>query len=204
MPGRGRCSAKRHIGSPAAVADGWLTLHRRAEGPPNTGGVYFLGRRSSPIPVPLCVRRSATYDAWTPKVSIQARATTDTFVYASATRGFKSGGFNPSWPEPDGRIAPSSPGASREASNRRWPAGGSSQHRGVLQRPSRSAGAVVHPSGPVRHHNAASADVRGVEAEVAARGADPAVGTCLMARRDLSSLPCRRGAAGRSMRTATA
>jgi iron complex outermembrane receptor protein len=41
-----------------------------------------------------------SYDAWTPKVSIQARATADTFFYASAARGFKSGGFNPSWPEP--------------------------------------------------------------------------------------------------------
>jgi iron complex outermembrane recepter protein len=30
-------------------------------------------------------------DAWTPRESIEVRAARDTFVYASATRGFKSG-----------------------------------------------------------------------------------------------------------------
>ena len=37
---------------------------------------------------------NATYQAWTPKASLQVQVSRDTFVYASATRGFKSGGFN--------------------------------------------------------------------------------------------------------------
>lgn len=51
-------------------------------------------------------RNHVTYSAWTPKVDIQLRATSDVFVYASASRGFKSGGFNPSWPTPDRRYSP--------------------------------------------------------------------------------------------------
>ena len=43
---------------------------------------------------------SATFDAWTPKASVQVQASRDTFVYLSATRGFKSGGFNPAAPRP--------------------------------------------------------------------------------------------------------
>jgi len=34
------------------------------------------------------------YDAWTPKASVQFQASRETFVYVSATRGFKSGGLN--------------------------------------------------------------------------------------------------------------
>jgi iron complex outermembrane receptor protein len=37
----------------------------------------------------------ATYHAWTPKVGLQLQASRDTFLYTSVTRGFKSGGFNP-------------------------------------------------------------------------------------------------------------
>lgn len=35
-----------------------------------------------------------TYKAWTPKFGIEFRPTEEVMVYASATRGFKSGGFN--------------------------------------------------------------------------------------------------------------
>jgi len=66
----------------------------------NTGGTYRLGTTSLAVPTPFYdfVDR-ASYDAWTPKVGIQMRATQDAFFYASATRGFKSGGFNASSPE---------------------------------------------------------------------------------------------------------
>lgn len=37
---------------------------------------------------------SATFNAWTPKFGIDYRWTDDVMLYASATRGFKSGGFN--------------------------------------------------------------------------------------------------------------
>jgi iron complex outermembrane receptor protein len=38
---------------------------------------------------------SITYTAWTPKLGLDMRLPNNTLVYFSATRGFKSGGFNP-------------------------------------------------------------------------------------------------------------
>ena len=49
---------------------------------------------------------TATFDAWTPKGSVQVQVSRDTFVYVSATRGFKSGGFNPTAPRPGGAFNP--------------------------------------------------------------------------------------------------
>jgi len=61
----------------------------------NTGGTYRLGTSVLANPASFYdYVDHGRYDAWTPKVSIQARATPDTFAYASATRGFKSGGFS--------------------------------------------------------------------------------------------------------------
>ena len=58
----------------------------------------------------------ATFEAWTPKGSIQVQVSRDTFVYVSATRGFKSGGFNPDRTgEPGGPSIPSSPGVMKVA-----------------------------------------------------------------------------------------
>ena len=39
-----------------------------------------------------------SYSAWSPKLGLEVRARENAFVYASATRGFKSGGFN--WTSP--------------------------------------------------------------------------------------------------------
>ena len=44
--------------------------------------------------------------AWTPKVGMELRATDRARVYLSATRGFKSGGFNPTSTTPRGGYAP--------------------------------------------------------------------------------------------------
>jgi len=43
---------------------------------------------------PFSVDASKTYDAWTPKFGINFRPNPETLVYASATRGFKSGGYD--------------------------------------------------------------------------------------------------------------
>ncbi|MBO9375879.1 TonB-dependent receptor [Sphingomonas histidinilytica] len=40
-------------------------------------------------------KRKANFDEWQPKVSIKYSPTPDTMVYATAARGFRSGGFNP-------------------------------------------------------------------------------------------------------------
>ena len=76
----------------------------------NTGGVYRLETAI------LADQTSfydyvddATYQAWTPKGSIQMQVSGGTFVYASATRGFKSGGFNqfnPTAPESERAFSP--------------------------------------------------------------------------------------------------
>jgi len=47
-----------------------------------------------------------THTAWTPKVGVDFRARDNMFAYASATRGFKSGGFNLTSPEAGRGFAP--------------------------------------------------------------------------------------------------
>ena len=73
----------------------------------NTGGVYRLGTTvlANPASFYDFVDR-ASYDAWTPKASIQFQASRETFVYVSATRGFKSGGLNVTATEPGGGFRP--------------------------------------------------------------------------------------------------
>jgi iron complex outermembrane receptor protein len=51
-------------------------------------------------------RDSISYSAWTPKAGFDIRLRSDMFAYASATRGFKSGGFNLSSREPGRGYAP--------------------------------------------------------------------------------------------------
>jgi iron complex outermembrane recepter protein len=62
----------------------------------STGGVYRLGTDVLAVPASFyAFAEAATFHAWTPKGSIQVQAARDTLAYFSATRGFKSGGFNP-------------------------------------------------------------------------------------------------------------
>ncbi len=75
----------------------------------NTGGTYRLGTAILVGPASFYdYVETATYDAWTPKGSVQVQLSGDTFVYVSATRGFKSGGFNPTAPRPGGGFGPES------------------------------------------------------------------------------------------------
>src|SRR6185295_18686661 len=76
----------------------------------NTGGVYRLGTTTLADPTSFYdYVDDATYRAWTPKGSMQVEVSRDTFVYVSATRGFKSGGFNqfnPTAPESERTFSP--------------------------------------------------------------------------------------------------
>ena len=56
--------------------------------------------RSTAIPIP------SRTDAWTPKVGLEMKLPHDALAYVSATRGFKSGGFNPSSTAPGRGYAP--------------------------------------------------------------------------------------------------
>jgi iron complex outermembrane receptor protein len=49
---------------------------------------------------------SISYTAWTPKAGLELRVRPDVFAYGSATRGFKSGGFNLTSREPGLGYAP--------------------------------------------------------------------------------------------------
>jgi iron complex outermembrane receptor protein len=46
------------------------------------------------LPAPFTGDDDVSYDAWTPMVSLAYKPSADTLVYASASRGFKAGGFN--------------------------------------------------------------------------------------------------------------
>jgi iron complex outermembrane receptor protein len=54
----------------------------------------FGGLNPDNFPAALTRTDSKKWHAWTPKFGIDWQATPDVLVYASATRGFKSGGFN--------------------------------------------------------------------------------------------------------------
>jgi len=72
-----------------ALTGGARYSHEREEA--HVTNVTFLPAR----PPAVADFVDATDDgAWTPKASIEIEATADTFVYVSATRGFKSGGIN--------------------------------------------------------------------------------------------------------------
>ena len=65
----------------------------------NTGGIYRIGTSDLAVPTSFFEYTDrGAYSAWTPKAVVEVQAAPDTFVYASASRGFKSGGFNPSTP----------------------------------------------------------------------------------------------------------
>jgi iron complex outermembrane recepter protein len=73
----------------------------------NSGGAYRLGTPILADPASFYnYVEQTTYDAWTPKGAIQVQLSGDTFAYVSATRGFKSGGFNPTAPRPGGGFSP--------------------------------------------------------------------------------------------------
>ena len=89
-------------------ADGGSTVHGGAEGsrydrrrctglgqdPDESGHRSMTSSRARPS------------HASTPKVSLQVQGSRDAFVYLSATRGFKSGGFNPAAREPGRGFRP--------------------------------------------------------------------------------------------------
>jgi iron complex outermembrane receptor protein len=65
----------------------------------STGGAYSIDTGEVADPGSLSAFDArATFQAWTPRGSVQIRVSDDTFAYFSAARGFKSGGFNPGKP----------------------------------------------------------------------------------------------------------
>ena len=110
-----------------------------------------------------------SFDAWTPKVSLQVQASQDTFVYLSAARGFKSGGFNPAAPPP-GQVFNPEFAWSYESGLKRSMAGGRVRANVAVfhtdYRDLQVQSFIVPGVPDVR--NAASARINGVEAEAGA------------------------------------
>ncbi len=139
----------------------------------NTGGVYRLGTQILADPTSFYdYLDNATYKAWTPKSSIQVQVSRDTFVYVSATRGFKSGGFNqfnPTAPEPERAFNPEF-AWSFEGGLKRTMAGGRVRvNTAVFSNDYRDlqVQSFLRP-GVIDISNAGSATIRGIEVEAAA------------------------------------
>ena len=166
----------------------------------STGGVYRLGTDILLNPATFYdYVESATFHAWTPKLAMQVQASPNTFGYVSATRGFKSGGFNPAARKPELAAFEPEFAWSYEAGLKRSMAGGRVRaNTAVFHSDYRDlqVQSFLEPGVP-DISNAGSATINGVEVEVdadAGHGVQLA-GHVVVARRDLRLLP--RASAGR-------
>ena len=86
-----------------AVTGGLRYSHEREEAH-TIGGNFLLGTSTALSAYDVI---DATADAaWTPKLSLELEASRDTFLFLSATRGFKSGGINITEREPGNPFRP--------------------------------------------------------------------------------------------------
>lgn len=73
------------------------------------GQAFFIRTLATGLPRPtdpIVYERTGSYRAWTPKFEIDVRPIENVLVYVSATRGFKSGGFNITSANPGQGFAP--------------------------------------------------------------------------------------------------
>ncbi len=96
------------VGLTARVsATAGLRYTREGKDIDNAGGRYSIDPPYAPVSGSVYgYSDSIVHNAWTPKVGIEMKLPHDAFAYASATRGFKSGGFNLSSPVPGRGYAP--------------------------------------------------------------------------------------------------
>jgi iron complex outermembrane recepter protein len=136
----------------------------------NLGGVYRLdtGVLANPASFYDFVDR-ATYDAWTPKGSLQVQASRDTFVYLSATRGFKSGGLNITARQPGGAFRPEFAWSYEGGLKRTMAEGRVRVNAAVFYNDYQDLQVqTFFQTGVVLVTNAASATIKGLEVEAAA------------------------------------
>ncbi len=161
--------------TPSLSATAGLRYTRERKTIDNAGGLHPLDQPE------VTIARSAydyddaiDYAAWTPKLGLELRVGEQTLAYTSATRGFKSGGFNISSPEPGRGYAPEW-AWSYEAGLKRTLASG----RGRLNLAAfqmdytdLQVQAAIRP-GILDISNAAAATIRGVELEGVFQPAPP-------------------------------
>ena len=88
-----------------AVTTGLRYTHERKT-IDNAGGNYAIDSPTTLLSGSYSYSDAISDDAWTPKFGLEVRARENVMAYASATRGFKSGGFNASSPEAGRGFAP--------------------------------------------------------------------------------------------------
>jgi iron complex outermembrane recepter protein len=136
----------------------------------NAARVYALDPPSALMSTTYAYEDAISHSAWTPKFGLEARARENVFAYVSATRGFKSGGFNWTAPEPGRGYAPEW-AWSYEGGVKGDIAGGRARLNAAIFRTDYSDLQVqmsIRP-GVIDISNAAEATIRGVELEGAAR-----------------------------------
>ena len=145
----------------------YLTEEKRIE---TAGALYRLDTETLAGAPGYAYTDLITYDAWTPKLGLNFRAGDDTLMYGSATRGFKSGGFNFTSPEPGRGFAPEY-AWSYEAGVKAGRADGQGQFRLAAfynDYTDLQVQSVLRP-GVLDITNAAAATIRGIEVEATAR-----------------------------------
>ncbi len=100
--GQGRYAVSDRV----AVTGGIRYSHEREQAD-SRGGNFRRGTSIPlPFPPPYHVIDATVDDAWTPKGSLEFEAARDTFLFVSATRGFKSGGINITARQPGSPFRP--------------------------------------------------------------------------------------------------
>ena len=88
-------------------ATGGLRYTNEGKDIDNAGGLYSLDAPNALVPGSVYGYSDAiAHDAWTPKIGLEMKLPNGALAYVSATRGFKSGGFNPSSTAPGRGYAP--------------------------------------------------------------------------------------------------
>ena len=83
--------------TPRLSATAGLRYTRERKEIDNSGGRYGVESPTTAVPGSEYAYSDAIrHAAWTPKVGVELKLAPDAMAYVSATRGFKSGGFNPS------------------------------------------------------------------------------------------------------------
>ncbi len=157
-----------HVTSGVAAIAGLRYTHERKT-IDNTGGLYPIDTPIAPVPgSSFSYTDAIAHDAWSPKFAVEIRPREHLLAYASATRGFKSGGFNLTSPEAGRGYAPElawsyEGGVKTDIGGGRTRLSVAAFHTDYTDLQVQTA---IRP-GVLDISNAASADIQGVEAEVA-------------------------------------
>jgi iron complex outermembrane receptor protein len=152
--------------SPLSATVGLRYTHERKE-IDNAGGLYRLDDPVSPVTGSVySYSDSAIHTAWTPKLGLEMKLPRGALGYVSATRGFKSGGFNFSSTAPGRGFAPEfawsyEGGLKSTVMNGRSRFGVSAF---VMDYTNLQVQTPIQP-GIIDIRNAASATIRGIEVE---------------------------------------